>query len=241
MKGKNGGGSKKQGAAGMTAIITALALAFLIYFGDEGTHYYMLPLIVFLTFALIRKIILCIFTGYIIKTLCSCLLWLAAGISASLFLMNAQGGWEISSTGIYTGWFVLSLLCLIAFYSSMKRAKSIASGLIQKEWKKHRQTVEYEPGQEYLKIKSYIEGFIDGAAKSDLLIAVIEEGLDRKLIYGQIGSIIGNFINYRDESIPAIITKRGKRRIENKNRARRKIIAADMMEKIRNTGVAGKL
>lgn len=361
---------KKPGIAGIVIIIIALALVCLIYYSNKGTHYLMLPLIIFLSFILLRKIIALILTGSFVKTLCSILVQLAAGISVSLFFINAQGEQDVHTIGIYillitsisafyrimayiasgriylralikslsflssgfltrsliivisrnvnganefgnvfadlvfagmvfisictlflpaansknyyvsiigrwlgtklpvkfilfmlaasyfsivkpymqgniylalVEWLILSLLCIVLFYISMKRVKSIVQKMPSREWTKHRQMIVQNPGQELLEISSYIDDFIERNNKNKFLIAVIEEGLSKELTYEQIDTIINDFINYQDEPIPGMVTKWRKHQIEIKNRTNREIILADLIEKLKNTNISMKL
>ena len=288
--------TKKPGITGIIMTVITLALAGLIYLGSIETHYLMFPLIIFLSFVLVSKIVAFIFTGSFVKILCSSLMWLAVGISVSLLFVNAQGGQNIRSAGIYIllipiiavfyrimmfaasgrlslqavmkilfaicfaflirnliisilgnayltliDWLILSLLCIVLFYILMKLVKSIVRQIPSKEWKKHRQSVEQNPGKELPEISSYIDIFIEGNDKKSILIAVIEEGLGRKLTYKQIDTIINDFINYRDEPVPVIITRWQKRKIEIDNRTKRENVLVDMIKKLKETDNSVKL
>ena len=109
----------------ITIIIAVIALAIvsLTYFSDQGTRYLMLPLMSFFSLFLLAKIIAFIFRGGFVKTLYGSLMWLAAGISVSLLFMNAQGGQNLHSAGVY-------LLLITIISVSVKVMLYFASGRV---------------------------------------------------------------------------------------------------------------
>ena len=116
----------------------------------------------------------------------------------------------------------------------MKRVKNIAQKMPRKKWQKHQQTVEQNPGEELPKINSYVDDFIEQNNKQNMLIAVIEEGLNRKLPYEKIGAIINDFLNYRDEPAPGLVAKWRERQIKINNRKNRENVLAEMIEKFKD-------
>ena len=111
--------------------------------------------------------------------------------------------------------------------------RMLADQMPRTQQAKHKQMIYITSSKDLTEFASEVEKFIDTGNKVNILISVVSEAASRKLTKEQIGSIIGDFINYRDKPLPRFAPKWVLHRIEIKNRENRAIALQDMIERLK--------